>query len=1091
MSSMCMLHFLLMFGWGFVAAGRDGFFIKQIGPDKLPYLYISNSLIIIIVTNLYSQVVDRVSRYSLFVYLLVVSAIGVVGLRSIIPLGIYWLPFVLYFFSELVFQILILMHFWTIANDVFNPREGKRVFPIIGGAGLAGLVCGGILTPIVVSAIGTSNLFLLWSVLLLLTIPSVLRVRNVSKSAGIVGKTDTIQWPESSKGLKGNAVQGLKDIWASPIIRCLTYAAVPSWTIANIIDYQFFLTMDELIPDQDRLTGFLGVLNSAFYAAGIILQLFFTSRLLNRFGVGATLLIYPISVTFGSLMLCLRSFLTPNPAQSIFGFRSISAIVASFSDDGIDRSIAGSTYQLLFNAIPENKRGRSRAFIMGMVEPIGLMLSGVCLIVLLKFGASELFLSLVLLALCVTLFSLTVKIKSEYLHALVHNLGSTSLELRSTAITALSNAKSHNSLSVLLEGITSENEDEALYALEIIQKREIKDIFHSLCNNIDQINDAVKIPILSMIGENKSNTVGYLGKIRHLLADTSPKIQAAAIKTIGKLGVYEDIRRIERFANDSNLEVRSEAVIALLKWNIANENKVLDAEGILMEMVQSTDRMARAKAAYIVGDVETKGLLHVLLGLSNSDHESVVEEVAKASGKIKDESLVPVLIGFLNTERYTHEVIRAIVNIGDVAIKSLDEALGSNAYNPIVKRHILYCLGKIGTPACIPAISNFLITMQPSIACERTGVAALTLMKAQLFQTTQNHKDKKLKHQISKSILPNISQKLMDLSQSIENQYFYLTSLKSIGNRNAVVLLIDALSRFIKKQEEVAFGYLELISDPLLTRTAAQNLRSKDYRVRSEALEILEGSCSEAKKLVDVLETIYLDKPSRTPLELVDLFRKLLKKGYHPWLRVCTIYSIGELRLAKLNDYLLKYYKDNRNEYHNPVIKNHVLNAMIKLGFNKMRGFNFEDIQALDRDMKRVIFLRGISLFSDIDGSDLRWISAIGDDRVYEKGDIIFTEDDEGESFYLIEAGSVRLVSEKNNRATVGVFNDGECFGELSIFNNDPRYATAEAVDRTTVLRINRQDFEDVLLSRPTVMVSLIKTLNQRLRVALNKLSDN
>ena len=177
--TMGILLFLLMLGWGFGLASRDAFFIKSVGPDKLPIVFMINSILIVILSNYYFQIVDRLPRYQLFVILLAVFGGGLLVLRLMIPLHLFWIPYAIYFFSESILNVVILMHFWTVANSIFDPREGKRIFPIIGGAGLSGLIIGGALTHSIVSVIGTENIFLLWSGILFGLIPIIFLVKHI------------------------------------------------------------------------------------------------------------------------------------------------------------------------------------------------------------------------------------------------------------------------------------------------------------------------------------------------------------------------------------------------------------------------------------------------------------------------------------------------------------------------------------------------------------------------------------------------------------------------------------------------------------------------------------------------------------------------------------------------------------------------------------------------------------------------------------------------------------------------------------------------------------------------------------------------
>jgi len=382
--SMSSLFFLLMVGWAFGRCGRDAFFIKEAGPDKLPYMYLINAVLMVVLSVLYSRVVDSMTRYSFFILKrtvdlkpstcqLLLSATLLLAFRGFIPFDYFWMPYAIFSVSEVI-TLIFFMHFWTFANDMFDPREGKRIFPLVGGAGLIGTVLGGALAKPLVSLIGTVNLFLAWVVILGVSIPITLWAQRTAITSGILDKGKT---PSSSDEEADGFFGSLSIIWRVSLIRTLTYLSIPMWLVVYIVDYQFFLAMDEVFPNQDALSGFLGIFNGVTSLSGFVFQLFVTGRLLRRFGVGSTVFAHPISMTFGSAALVARSLLPTLPAPKLLSFRALSGAFAKFSDNAIFYSISESASQLLYNALPEEKRGRSRAWISGIIEPVCTTLAGV------------------------------------------------------------------------------------------------------------------------------------------------------------------------------------------------------------------------------------------------------------------------------------------------------------------------------------------------------------------------------------------------------------------------------------------------------------------------------------------------------------------------------------------------------------------------------------------------------------------------------------------------------------------------------------------------------------------------------------------
>jgi CRP-like cAMP-binding protein len=59
-----------------------------------------------------------------------------------------------------------------------------------------------------------------------------------------------------------------------------------------------------------------------------------------------------------------------------------------------------------------------------------------------------------------------------------------------------------------------------------------------------------------------------------------------------------------------------------------------------------------------------------------------------------------------------------------------------------------------------------------------------------------------------------------------------------------------------------------------------------------------------------------------------------------------------------------------------------------------------------------------------------------------------------------------------------------ECFGEMAILDAAPRMATVTAVDTTALLKITREDFQEIMTEKPEIAMGIIKVLTRRLRDA-------
>jgi CRP-like cAMP-binding protein len=102
--------------------------------------------------------------------------------------------------------------------------------------------------------------------------------------------------------------------------------------------------------------------------------------------------------------------------------------------------------------------------------------------------------------------------------------------------------------------------------------------------------------------------------------------------------------------------------------------------------------------------------------------------------------------------------------------------------------------------------------------------------------------------------------------------------------------------------------------------------------------------------------------------------------------------------------------------------------------------------------------------------------------RTFKPGEIIFSEFEPGDTFYLIQSGRVHLVKVIGEiEKTLDIIGPSDMFGEMAILENSPRSATAIALDRVTVLEFTAQNFEVLLLGNPQIALRLLRMFCKRI----------
>ncbi|MBQ0052004.1 MAG: Crp/Fnr family transcriptional regulator [Treponema sp.] len=102
--------------------------------------------------------------------------------------------------------------------------------------------------------------------------------------------------------------------------------------------------------------------------------------------------------------------------------------------------------------------------------------------------------------------------------------------------------------------------------------------------------------------------------------------------------------------------------------------------------------------------------------------------------------------------------------------------------------------------------------------------------------------------------------------------------------------------------------------------------------------------------------------------------------------------------------------------------------------------------------------------------------------KTFEDGEVIITEFENGDSFYLIQSGNVQLTKCANDtNKNLDILKPGEFFGEMAILDNSPRSATCVASGRVECLEFNKANFEILITGNPQLALILLKLFCKRI----------
>ncbi len=136
-------------------------------------------------------------------------------------------------------------------------------------------------------------------------------------------------------------------------------------------------------------------------------------------------------------------------------------------------------------------------------------------------------------------------------------------------------------------------------------------------------------------------------------------------------------------------------------------------------------------------------------------------------------------------------------------------------------------------------------------------------------------------------------------------------------------------------------------------------------------------------------------------------------------------------------------------------------------------------------------FLQSVPLFSRLEEASVDGILRLTRRRSFRKDEIIFQENEVGDSLFVILRGRVRVAifGDDGKEVTLSTLSDGDFFGEMALLDLEPRSATTVAEEDCELLSLQRDDFRRALSQDPGMSASLIQVLADRLRKANHQIS--
>ncbi|MBC8229056.1 HEAT repeat domain-containing protein [bacterium] len=894
-------NFLVIASHTIVKSLRDALFIHQSGAEKLPYVYIGLALIAGIIMQGYSRIAQVSSRRQLIIGSNLFFVSNILAFWWLFHYEWQWLSYMLYIWAS-IFSAISTVQFWLVANDIFNPRQARRLFGfIISGGTLGGILAGGVARGIV-NIVNTENLLFGVAALLLVCVPIIRQVTH-PKPGGLTQDTNGAKSTQRATQDIGGAFTLIRKNKHLTLLTAIIGVTIIATTL---VDFQFKIIVERAYKEKDALMGFFGSYYAYINIVTILLQLLVTGQVLKRFGVGVAILIMPIGLFLGSFAILFYPVLW-------------AAVFVKTCDDSFSFSVNKSGIEVLYIPVPAAVKDKTKAFIDIVVERASRGIGGALLLLLtavLSLNINQLSI-FVLIFLGIWIF-VSTRIKKEYIASVEATLKKHSLN-----VDALTTNLDSSTVSQLLPILDSQNERQILYALELLHNVKSSLLVQRLQPLLHHPSPQVKVKTLQLLFDNEARH--FTPQVEALLEDEDEDVQAEAMHYVCFYSGEPLVQKIRSFLAHPDYRMKGAAITCIINHGGDEECSLL-ARDLIEQMLQETGThrtLARLEAAKALGAIDANSPLQdYLLDLLNDDNIDVVKEAIISAGRVRRIDFVPLLIEKLGDSTTRVLAREALANYGPEILVTLIHTVTDEQALMSVCRHIPRVFGLIKHQDSVDVLLSNL--NQDEIEFRYKMIKALGKLRAsQVSMEAQCAVHLQFDSEKVESYL------VVELKNYYNLLMIYESITTSLDTRtqdeNYSSLLRQALQERLEQLKEMIFRLLGLIYPPDSMRNAYRGVTSPNLRIRANAVELLDSILKRDVKrmLFPIIDESQHEAVIQRAFALWNLHPITKEEGIvalitgkDTWLKACAFYLVAEEEMLALAEYI-----EDELESSNPLIR--------------------------------------------------------------------------------------------------------------------------------------------------------------------------
>ena len=754
-------------------------FLDVLDAHSLPLIYIGSSIVSTLVSLLYLRLEKRYSLAQLLIGQMALLLLTLVGYG----LGLggtpnRWLIFSLPLYDGVV-SALLFMAFWNLLGRIFNLQQGKRLFGLIGAAQELATIVVGCFLPLLVTVVGTVNLF--WGAALTAAFALMVLL-------AIIRRTPTVQLlsadDEEAEAETGSGEMPAKRKWAADPYLVLIFAMYICFGLGDyFVDNIFYARVEVNFTNPEQMAGFLGVFASIVSGLSLCSHLFLSGYVLRRYGVRTIILLTPLLLAVITTLFILSGLFSASMVL-LFWLAVLMNLTRQVTD-AFDNTAAN----LLYQPLPATVRMRTQTTIDGIVYPVAGGLSGLLLYFLTNYlQLDSLQLAYVLLPLVVIWLVTTIALGRVYPRRVQQALRQRIVR-GGGAFTP-----DRVSLEIMQQHLRSPHPGAVLYALDLLAAHD-SDALHN-CLPALLAHPTVQVRLAAIAQIETIGSPQLLGLLEQsLAAETDDGVRSAALRILSTLGGLAYSERLHEQLLTTNPQLRQGVMVGLLRSGELEGILAVGAQ--LAQLVQSPDVIERIFAAQVLGESGITSFYRPLLQLLADPAPSVRRAALAAAAKLHQPKLWPLVVEALAKPTTRSAAQSALVAGGANTLPALAAGWRVATADPAFRIALARTCGRLHSDA---ATALLLAALDDPDASVRSHILAALYQSG--YQATP----------------PERPRFEAAIRAELAHAAWTLAGIVDLADDAELALVRNALLASLQQQQMRLFHWLGLLYDPTIIR---------------------------------------------------------------------------------------------------------------------------------------------------------------------------------------------------------------------------------------------------------------------------------